>query len=158
MWKGHSSSSAAHRSTHLMAHMFTCIKNKPVTSALCRRNQRESTGAKQLGQMNQHKMLRLRPIRLPARARVISFLTSTFHLDRHAHPGMDAALKKMFTFLQTRDVDMAGLKDSSLRHLGEGVRLAALIDYAKSGSFFDLDRVRFEVPARVRSSIACLLK
>jgi hypothetical protein len=121
---------------------------------------------KQLSQMNQHKMLRLRLIRLPPRARVISFLTSTFHLDGHAHPGMDTALKKMFTFLQTGDVDMAGLKDSSLghrdvrkaagtfgnrglsvierpyeaaaelRHLGEGVRLAALIDYAKSGSFF----------------------
>ena len=74
--------------------------------------------------------------------------------------------KTMFTFRQTRDLDMAALKDSSLghrdcrkaagtlgnrvlswriepryeaatelRHLGEGVRLAALVDYAKSGSF-----------------------
>src|SRR5947209_233272 len=101
---------------------------------------------------------------------------------------MDAALKKVFTLLQTRNLDSAGLKDSSLghrdvgkaagtfgnrglsvierpyeaatelRHLGEGVRLAALVDYAHSGSFLDVESVRFEVPARVRMSLACLLK
>jgi hypothetical protein len=96
---------------------------------------------------------------------------------------MDAALKKIFTLRQARDLDMAALKDSGLgyrdlrkaagtfgnrilswriktrykaatelRHLGEGVRLAALVDYAKSGSFLDVDCVRFEVPSRVRSS------
>jgi hypothetical protein len=35
-------------------------------------------------------------------------------------------------------------------HLGEGVRLAALIDYAESGSFVDVDGVGFEVPVLVR--------
>ena len=35
-------------------------------------------------------------------------------------------------------------------HLGEGVRFATLVDYAKSGSFLDVDRVRFEVPVLVR--------
>ena len=43
-------------------------------------------------------------------------------------------------------------------HLGKGVRLAALVDYDKNGSFRDVDYVRFEVPARVRSSSGCLLK
>jgi hypothetical protein len=72
---------------------------------------------------------------------------------------MDAALKTMFAFLQTRGIDSTGLKDASpghrnvrkaagtfgdrglsviqrpdeaateLRHLGEGMRLAALVDY-----------------------------
>ncbi len=101
---------------------------------------------------------------------------------------MDAALKKMFTFRKTRDLGLAALKDSGLghrevrkaagtlgnhglssikvvyeaatelRHLGEGVRLAALVDYAKSGSLLDVDYVWFEVPARVRSSSGCLFK
>src|SRR5580704_5213120 len=44
MWTGHSSSSAAHQSTHLMAHMCTCIKNEPVTSALCRRSAKKRVG------------------------------------------------------------------------------------------------------------------
>src|ERR1700730_3383014 len=183
MWNGHSSSSAAPQSTHLIAHMFTCIKNEPVTSALCRRNQRKSTRAKH-GQMIQHKMLRLRPIR-PSSACQGHFIA---HLNRHAHPGMDAALKTMFTFRQTRDLDMAALKDSSLGHrevrkaavtfgnrglsviepvyitatelchLGEGVRLAALADYAKNGSLLDAECVRFEVPVGVRSSSLCLRK
>jgi hypothetical protein len=78
---------------------------------------------------------------------------------------MDAALKKMFTFCQTRDQELAALQDSGLghrdvrkaagtfgnrglssievryeaatemRHLREGVGLAALVDYDKSGSF-----------------------
>ena len=89
---------------------------------------------------------------------------------------MDAALKKMFAFLQTRDVDMAALKDSSLghrevrkaavtfgnrglsviepryeaatelRHLSEGVRLAALVDYAKNGSLLDAECIRVQNP------------
>ena len=101
---------------------------------------------------------------------------------------MDAALKQMFTLRQIRDLGLAALKDSSfgdrhvlkaactfpnrflsvieprykaateLRHLGEGVRLAALVDYGKNGSFFDLDRVRFEVPSRIRSSSGCFCK
>jgi len=40
----------------------------------------------------------------------------SLHLDFHAHPGMDAALKTMFTFRQTRDLDMAALQDSSPSH------------------------------------------
>ena len=101
---------------------------------------------------------------------------------------MDAALKKMFTFRQTRDLGMAALKDSGfgdrevlkaigtfgncslssikvpykaateVRHLGEGVRLAALVDYVKNGSLPHVDYVGFEVPARVRSSSFCLCK
>ena len=102
---------------------------------------------------------------------------------------MDAALKKMFTLRQTRDLDMAALENSGLghrdlrkatgafgnralswrikpryktaaeaRHLGKSVRLTALVDYDKGGSFPYVDCVRFEVPARVRSSSGCLLK
>ena len=101
---------------------------------------------------------------------------------------MDAALKKMFTLRQIRDLSLAALKDSSfgdrdvletagtfenrilsviepryeaaaeLRHFGEGVRLAALVDYGKNSSFLDLDRVRFEVPSPIRSSMGCFCK
>ncbi len=38
----------------------------------------------------------------------------SLHLDFHAHPGMNAALKTMFTFQEIRNVDIATLKDSSL--------------------------------------------
>ena len=41
-------------------------------------------------------------------------------------------------------------------HLGEGVRLAARVDYAKSGPLVDVDCVRFEVPLRVGMSRLCL--
>ena len=102
---------------------------------------------------------------------------------------MDTALKAMFPLRQTRDVDVAALKDASLGHrnvrkaartfgysvfsrcvepgyeaapklrdLGEGVRLATLIDYANGGSFLDVECVRFEVPVRVRSSSGCFCK
>src|SRR5882762_544315 len=40
----------------------------------------------------------------------------SFHLDFHAHPRVDAALKKMFTFRQTRDLALAALKDSGFGH------------------------------------------
>jgi hypothetical protein len=43
------------------------------------------------------------------------------------------------------------------RHLGKGVRLTALVDDDKNGSFRDVDCVRFEVPSRIRSSSGCLL-
>ncbi len=38
---------------------------------------------------------------------------------------------------------------TELSHLGESVRLAALVNYAHRGSFLDVECVRFEVPARV---------
>src|SRR5947208_13713368 len=47
----------------------------------------------------------------------------SFHLDFHAHPRMDAALKKMVTFRQTRDLALAALKNSGLGH--RDVRKAA---------------------------------
>ena len=101
---------------------------------------------------------------------------------------MDAALKKMFTFRQTRYLQLAALQDSrfgdgeifkstgtfwchglssievfyktaaKLRNLGEGVRLAALIDYDNRGSFLDADDVGFEVPVRVGRSSFGLIK
>src|SRR5882724_12637001 len=36
----------------------------------------------------------------------------SLHLDFHAHPRMDAAFKKMFTFRQTRYLELAALQDS----------------------------------------------
>ena len=51
-----------------------------------------------------------------------------FHLDFHAHPGMDAALKKMFTFRQIRDLYLAAgfgswlpRRSKSRRHIRERV-------------------------------------
>ena len=40
-------------------------------------------------------------------------------------------------------------------HLGEGMGFATLIDYAKSGPFLDVDRVRFEIPVRIRMPGLC---
>jgi hypothetical protein len=78
--------------------------------------------------------------------------------DRHPHPRVDATLKMMLALSQTRDPQLAALQDSSacdrdaakagralghcclssieasyettskIRHRGEGVRLAALVD------------------------------
>src|SRR6267378_3183151 len=47
---------------------------------------------------------------------VISRVPRSFHLDFHAHPRMDAALKKMFTLRQTGDLGVAALKDSGPGH------------------------------------------
>src|SRR5579859_6840150 len=102
---------------------------------------------------------------------------------------MDAALKVVFAFRQTRELDSAALKKSSpgyldlrkaagafgdggfcvgiklrdeaaaeLRHLGKGVRLAALVDYADRGSLLDPKRIRFKVPLFVGMSRLCLCK
>src|SRR5213082_2543488 len=109
-------------------------------------------------------------------------------LDCHAHPRVNTTLEKMFAPRQTRDLQLAALKDASpghrdvleaadafgscrlssiegryeptaeFRHLGEGVRLTTLVDYDKGGSLRDRDPVRLEVPGRVRSSIGCLSK
>src|SRR5262245_24533179 len=38
------------------------------------------------------------------------------HLDRHPHPGMNAALKAVFTLRQTRNLPAAALKDSRPRN------------------------------------------
>jgi hypothetical protein len=111
-----------------------------------------------------------------------------FHYDFHAHPGMDAAHKKMFTFRQTGDLGVAALKDAGPGHrdvlkavgtfgdrglscikipykaatemhdLGEGMGLAALVDYVKNGSLLHVDGVRLEVPARVRFSSGYVFK
>src|SRR6266513_2937256 len=103
----------------------------------------------------------------------------SFDVDRHTHPRMNTALKKVFALRQTRDLQLAALKDpgprhrdvleaagtfgsrrlSSIerryetapesRHLGEGVRLTALVHYDKGGASADRDFVGLEVPARV---------
>jgi len=122
-------------------------------------------------------------IRVKLRIELFSSTTLSFHLDFHAHPRVDAALKKMFTRRQICDLELAALQESSpgygdlaktagafrnsllsrsielryepatkMLYLGEGMRLAALIDYANGGSFCDVDCVRFEVPIRVGMS------
>src|SRR5262245_16521076 len=47
---------------------------------------------------------------------------------------------------------------TELSDLSEGVWLAALVHDTQSGSFLNVDHVRFEVPTWVRSSSACLGK
>jgi hypothetical protein len=115
-------------------------------------------------------------------------MPQSFDFDCYTHPRMDTALKEMFALRQTRDLQLAALKDTSpghrddlkpartfgnrllsmiegsyetapeFRHLGEGVRLSTLIDYDKGGSFSDGDFVGLEVPARVWMSGLCLIK
>ena len=101
---------------------------------------------------------------------------------------MNTALKKMFALRQTRNLQLAALKDTSpghrnvleaagtfgnrrlssvearyettpeFRHLGEGVRLTTLVDYDKGCSFLDRDFVRLEVPVGVWNSSRCFCK
>jgi hypothetical protein len=101
---------------------------------------------------------------------------------------MNTALKEMFALRQTRDLQLAALKDTSpghrddlkpartfgnhrlssievgyetapeFFHLGEGVRFTTLVDYDKGGSFIDRDFVGLEVPAPVWMSVLCLFK
>lgn len=101
---------------------------------------------------------------------------------------MDTALKMMSALRKTRDQQLTTLQDagpghrdrlkaagtfrndrlprieiryettSEFRHLGEGVRLAALIDYDKRRSLRDRDFVGLEVPTQVWSSSSCLCK
>src|SRR3981081_1395315 len=122
------------------------------------------------------------------RALFLSCAAGSFHLDFHAHPGMNAALKTMFTFGQSRHLDMAALKDSGLGHrqvrkavaafgnhrlspvkpihkaaaellhLGERMGLATLVDDAENGVLLDAECVGLEIPVRVRSSSSCLRK
>src|SRR6202035_2472717 len=98
-------------------------------------------------------------------------MPQSFDFDCYTHPRMDTALKEMFALRQTRDLQLAALKDTSpghrddlkpartfgnrllsmiewsyeaapeLLHLGEGVRLPTLIDYDKGGSSSDGDFV-----------------
>src|ERR1700757_4001104 len=105
-----------------------------------------------------------------------------FHLDGHAHPRMDAALKMMFALGEASDLELAALQDSgsghsevlkSARTFGnggfpgirrfdkaatevfdfcKGVRLTALIDHNEGRSFSDVQHVRLKVPAWVGSS------
>src|SRR5438445_1365700 len=112
----------------------------------------------------------------------------SFDVDCHAHPRMNTALKMMLALRQTRDLQLAALKDTSpghrdvlkaagtfgnrrlssierryetapeFRHLSEGVRLTTLVHYDKGSAFPDRDTVGLEVPARVWSSSRCLCK
>src|SRR6267378_3154080 len=123
-----------------------------------------------------------------ARTRSLSSVMprSFVDVDCHTHPRMNTALKKMFALRQTRDLQLAALKDTSpghrdilkaagtfgnrrlssievpyetapeFRHLGEGVRLTTLVDYDKGGSFLDRDFVGLEVPGRVGVFSLCL--
>src|ERR1700730_11585762 len=135
-------------------------------------------------------------IRQSASPRAVSwrFLRDTpamprsFDVDCDAHPRMNTALKMMFALRETRDLQLAALKDTSpghrdvlkaagtlgsrrlaaierwyetapeFRHLGEGVRLTALVHYDQRGAFPDRDFVGLEVPARVWSSSRRLRK
>jgi len=126
---------------------------------------------------------------LPPRTRSLSpVIPWSFDIDCHMHPRMNTALKKMFALRQTRDLQVAALKDTSpghrdvlkasstfgnhrlasieghyetapeFRHLGKGMGLTTLVDYDKGGSFLDRDPVGLEVPGRVWSSSRCLFK
>lgn len=122
------------------------------------------------------------------RARRGSLGQRLLHLDLHAHPRVDAALESVSSLLQVRDLDFTPLKNTSLGNinvgkttgafrnsvlaciqagneaspellnLGEGVRLSALIDYAKDRALPDAESVGLEIPLRVGSAGSCLLE
>jgi len=81
----------------------------------------------------------------------------TCHLElaalKESSPGYRDLAKAAGTFgnrVLSRPVELRYEAATEVLHLGEGMRFAALIDYIKSGSFLEVDRVRFEVPVRVR--------
>ena len=78
---------------------------------------------------------------------------------QHSAPGYRDLAKAAGTFgnrLLSWPIELLYEAATELCYLGEGVRLAALVDYTKSGSLLEVDCVRFEVPVRVRMSRLCL--
>src|SRR6516165_8916642 len=105
-----------------------------------------------------------------------------FHINRDMHPRMNAALKVMFTLLQSGDFDLTTLEDSrsgygdtrktgrAFRHwrlssiessdeapaevvdLSKSVRFSALVYHAKDRSFVDMNSIGFKIPLFVWSS------
>jgi len=76
-------------------------------------------------------------------------------------PGYGNLAKAAGTFgyrVLSRPIELRYEAAPEVLHLGECMRLAALVDYAESCSFVDVDCVRFEVPVRVRMSRLCLRK
>src|SRR5258708_44784 len=69
---------------------------------------------------------------------------------RHSHSRK--AANTFGSSVLSRSVESGYEAATELCDLGESVRLAALVDYADRGAFLDLERVRFEVPAGIRSS------
>ena len=47
---------------------------------------------------------------------------------------------------------------SKVVHLGEGMRLATFVCHVYSGSLFDVERVRLEIPVRVGMPFVCLVE
>jgi hypothetical protein len=60
--------------------------------------------------------------------------TASFHHDCRAHPRMDAALKVMSAFRQTRDLELAALKDARSCHREFRKTASALGNYFLSWS------------------------
>ena len=73
----------------------------------------------------------------------------------HSSPGYRDLAKSAGTFgnrMLSGRIELRYEAATEVLDLGKGVRFAALVDYAESGSFLDVDRVRFEIPVRVRMS------
>jgi len=80
---------------------------------------------------------------------------------KHSSPGYCDLAKAAGTFgngVLSGPIELRNEATTEVFDLGEGVRLAALVDYAESGSFRDLDCVRFEIPVGVGMSGFCLGK
>ena len=74
---------------------------------------------------------------------------------KHSSPGYRDLAKAAGTFgngMLSWAIELRYEAATEVLHLGEGVRFAALIDNVKSGSFLDVDGVRFEVPVWIRMS------
>jgi len=74
---------------------------------------------------------------------------------KHSSPGHGDLAKSAGTFGNRSlpwPIQLRYEAATEVLDLGKGMRFAALVDYAESGSFRDLDFVRFEIPVRVRMS------
>lgn len=129
-----------------------------------------------------HDMGRTPPKRSPLRMKLLLF-RRVLHFHRHAHPGVNAALKVVLAESQPRNLKLAALQDAGTRnvqilepavtlrnglftvvetldeaatellYLREGMRFAALIDDHDRRSFVDAERIWFEIPSRVRRTV-----
>jgi len=77
----------------------------------------------------------------------------------HSSPSYRDLAKAAGTFgngMLSWPIELGNEASTEVFDLGKGVRFAALVDYAKSGSLLDVDCVRLEIPVGVRMSRFCL--
>jgi len=87
------------------------------------------------------------PQRLGHNLNARTFDNRLFDYDFHAHPGMDAALKKMFALRKARHLELAALKDAR-----SGYRNARKTRSTLGSRGFSAIERRYEPASKMRNS------